>query len=656
MDPQVDSDEEFIVLSTSDCTESASAPFPQAAGLKSSAELFAKSIGLLPSLLGARVTEFQASGTTRTYTRKYSETMGRQIVDQRSVTNYTYIINGARNPQDIHRFINLPRRERRVWGEGGDQGGDGGAGQGPTVYFGQPEAQEPSEFRTIRLGDINLIKEFKQIRSSPQWSVVGRQIPRANVRRVYTAKLEGRESGDMTVATYEGDGAEEEWNQDLEKYKAVRHPNIMQLYGVVSTRRLRGMVFHDELIPCAQFLRRFEHSPILRAYIIAYCSIIKAMELWEAAKYMSDVFQKPEIQYSTYLAWIRSSTGELCLDLVRAEMKFELPWWESHVLRLENFTLDAPDSEDIIVSSLREDQYYNICSVYPFSQIERFQIPTEHPIGPGIFQLDSQRGTCVRITEPLQILSKEPHSGDHNGEVPGELLPNSWIRYDSHQTNTLQLELRLPFWAYRIAKAWLAQANCIFAELEETTHVEDYVCVYTVEFTLRISDGHNIPEGYLFVCPPDDFRTSAEPHANLYQWPACPAYWSLDSSGADFLSTEDARILGFPAIHIKTVVRGASWDRNIYQGLRQFHRGKGHDPDSREVAKQLGYPLFEVSSDRVLFPAHDKARRSRVPACDRAAAHHLADCLRWESGAGLQYPQFTREAPNLTLPSRVAFC
>ncbi|KAJ6464425.1 hypothetical protein C8R45DRAFT_499334, partial [Mycena sanguinolenta] len=158
--------------------------------------------------------------------------------------------------------------------------------------------------------------------------------------------------------------------------------------------------------------------------------------------------------------------------------------------------------------------------------------------------------------------------------------------------------------------AWLAQANHIFAKLDEVAHVEDYVCIDEVRFILRCLPTANHPnpanpKGYLFVCPFQDFRT--EPHAQLYQWPACPAYWSLDPSGAARLSTEDTRVLGFPAIHIETVVVGLYFDRSVYEGLRRFHEGKGFNPDSGEVARQLGYPVYEVLSDlgsEVPFPAH----------------------------------------------------
>ncbi|KAF7353275.1 hypothetical protein MSAN_01515400 [Mycena sanguinolenta] len=585
MDPQVESDEEFIVLSTSDYANSESTSHPK------NVEPFIKPFSFLPSLLRG---SFKISGISEARTRKYSEIKPRRQATEHTVNKYySYHITGGSGGSG---------------GEGHNQGGDGGVGQGPTVYFGQPQEREQSEFQRIRLGDIKLIKEFKEMHSSSRWSVAGRQTPRTTVRRVYKAKLEGPESGYMTVAMYEGDGAEETWNQHLANYESIRHPNIIQLYGLVSAKRLYAMVFHDELIPYDQFLRRFEHSSVLTTYIIAYCQIMKDTEFNEASDYIADVFRDSLIDSSV---WIRSATGELCLDLAQGGpsmgSRFQRWWWPDRrrdMIRLENLSLNAPDSEDMIISSLREDQYYKLCSQLPIAQSQYFQVSTEHPIGPGIFQLDSQYGTqCVRITEPLQILPQELHWDNYTGGTPGELLPNSWIRLNFHGTSesALQFELRLSFLSYEIQKAWLAQANRIFAELEEEARVEDYVCISYLQFSLRIANKHHIPEGYLFACPPRDFHTSTESNANLYQWPACPAYWSLDPSGADCLRMEDANNLGFPAIHIETVV------------------GKGFNPESQEVARQLGYPLFEVLSDRVLFPAceaaaekHTKKRGTQV--------------------------------------------
>ncbi|KAJ7111773.1 hypothetical protein C8R44DRAFT_882828 [Mycena epipterygia] len=38
------------------------------------------------------------------------------------------------------------------------------------------------------------------------------------------------------------------------------------------------------------------------------------------------------------------------------------------------------------------------------------------------------------------------------------------------------------------------------------------------------------------------------------------------------------------------------WDASVYAGLRQFHRAKGFDPESQDVARLLGHPLFQISS------------------------------------------------------------
>ncbi|KAK7035615.1 hypothetical protein R3P38DRAFT_3263136 [Favolaschia claudopus] len=80
----------------------------------------------------------------------------------------------------------------------------------------------------------------------------------------------------------------------------------------------------------------------------------------------------------------------------------------------------------------------------------------------------------------------------------------------------------------------------------------------------------------------------------------CPenvGYWSLDPLGVERLSVEQAAELGFPTIRV--LLRGSfeSWGDTVYAGLRQFHEGKGFDPDSQDLARHLGMPLYELYSD-----------------------------------------------------------
>ncbi|KAJ7732402.1 hypothetical protein B0H16DRAFT_1581240 [Mycena metata] len=122
----------------------------------------------------------------------------------------------------------------------------------------------------------------------------------------------------------------------------------------------------------------------------------------------------------------------------------------------------------------------------------------------------------------------------------------------------------------------------------------------SVDFKILIASATQT-SGYLFLCPTKDFRN----RPTSFSWPDCPAYWSLEPSGLDRLSVEQATQFGFPAIELTTQVRGKSWDTSVYIGVRQFHQAKGFDPDSQDIAQQMGHPLYQLSGERDSAFAHD---------------------------------------------------
>ncbi|KAJ7229382.1 hypothetical protein C8J57DRAFT_1026658, partial [Mycena rebaudengoi] len=71
-------------------------------------------------------------------------------------------------------------------------------------------------------------------------------------------------------------------------------------------------------------------------------------------------------------------------------------------------------------------------------------------------------------------------------------------------------------------------------------------------------------------------------------------YWSLDLSGTERLGSEEAERLGFPSLTLHMSVHTRSWDDSVYAGIRDFHQAKGFDPYSQDVARELGYELWEV--------------------------------------------------------------
>ncbi|KAF7326760.1 hypothetical protein MVEN_02595000 [Mycena venus] len=122
-----------------------------------------------------------------------------------------------------------------------------------------------SDFRRIPLGDIDLRHE---ICGNYGTGVTDLQRERAYVRRVYSASVEGRKSR-VTVAMYQGDGAEEQWQQAITKHS---HPNIVQIWGTAKSANMHATIFHGDLIPLQQILDLYHHSHFLTVYIYA-CSV-----------------------------------------------------------------------------------------------------------------------------------------------------------------------------------------------------------------------------------------------------------------------------------------------------------------------------------------------------------------------------------------------
>ncbi|KAF8186098.1 hypothetical protein K438DRAFT_1973469 [Mycena galopus ATCC 62051] len=124
----------------------------------------------------------------------------------------------------------------------------------------------PSDFRRIPLGDIDLQREIRQDFTVAR---LDRRAERKFVRRVYSAKIEGRTS-DMTVAIYQGTDSKEEWRQHISKVSSFRDPNILQLYGVATSPSIHAAVYHGDVIPFQHFLDRYRSSHFLTLDLWAF--------------------------------------------------------------------------------------------------------------------------------------------------------------------------------------------------------------------------------------------------------------------------------------------------------------------------------------------------------------------------------------------------
>ncbi|KAJ6530783.1 hypothetical protein B0H19DRAFT_1384653, partial [Mycena capillaripes] len=161
-----------------------------------------------------------------------------------------------------------------------------------------------SDFRMIPLGDIDLQREICLNGDS---AIIDCRDGRRYIRKMYTAKI-NREQADMTVAIWEGENAEDNWKHHIYMLSRIRHPNIVQLYGVAKSSSIYAAVFHDDLIPFGHFLNIYGdcHFSIVYFWAFVYA------EHRSARHYINSVSQT-SIQTMVSL-WIRRSSGRLCIE------------------------------------------------------------------------------------------------------------------------------------------------------------------------------------------------------------------------------------------------------------------------------------------------------------------------------------------------------
>ncbi|KAJ7147405.1 hypothetical protein C8R43DRAFT_529824 [Mycena crocata] len=442
----------------------------------------------------------------------------------------------------------------------------------------------PADFRTIPLGDINLEKEIL--------GVLWRR--GSGCRRIYSARIDGKKSK-MTVAMYQGDNAKDEWKEAIRKISGLRHPNVIQIYGAAKSCGMYTTIFHDDLIPMFNYFELYHKgSHFSTAWFWAFCHAE-----WNAAHtYLGSVCQR-DFYSSDCAFWIRRSSFRLCVDLVwdtDMERTFMDPGAFNDHLANGSMSLDCPNPESTVVTSLTLEEHHSICYSHMFRGLEliipeaaKLRSVISHTAGSEL-----QRVVEVAAVPEVGIDAVPGWYVQGEEEITSEMTASGWIRYSACNVVGRRVDKLL-----RIKPAdavfWLSQAHYIFSLLKVTPNFEDYMFVTSVIFVIQTPPTpQSPPEGFLFLCPTEHLHVVG---SNSFQWPDIPAYWSLERSGVERLGTEDAKSLGFPIIERKIHLIGKSWDASVYAGLRQFHAAKGFDPDSLDVARHFGYPLYKLSAD-----------------------------------------------------------
>ncbi|KAK7043377.1 hypothetical protein R3P38DRAFT_2510338, partial [Favolaschia claudopus] len=438
----------------------------------------------------------------------------------------------------------------------------------------------------ISMWDINLQKEvyLDDLR--------GCYLKKDVVRRYHTAKV--KDQNEMTVVVYEGQYAEEEFKKDVAKYMKFRHPSFLQLFGIVHSGNYYASIFHDALIPWRDIERIYCPFPVVFCYLYA-----SAASYYFKYRFGSGLY-RDECTF-----FLRPSTGRLCIDLEKPDIEsiFIIPL-NHRVENISPMTLPSTIDTQIIIHALTIEQYHKICNTY-FAQFTfNTQIPLTATVHLGaVYHTTGHHdpGNPVAIAPTLDIddcLDRAWYS--LLDQVDSHITESGWNRPRVGEEKIvlyLSAQLRNP-------DLWLSQANHILNWLGLFSKADNYALLNEISFRVQLdtqsatpTDWHSL-DGFLFLCPPQSLPVGPA----SFKCPECVGYWSLDPLGEDQLSSEQAAELGLPTIQRVSVFGyGREWNNTVYAGLRQFHQGKGFDPNSQDLARHLGIPIYELYSDHDNF-------------------------------------------------------
>ncbi|KAF7328295.1 hypothetical protein MSAN_02486500 [Mycena sanguinolenta] len=338
--------------------------------------------------------------------------------------------------------------------------------------------------------------------------------------------------------------------------------------------------------------------------------------------------EKPWREWYMCTLWIRSSTGNLCIDLTPPEVD-PIPL----VKVTEGFKVSGTSVFELYeqaqkITSMPLHRYHDICYFHLY-QWHGFTISTNVPVALGTIRRFSgqQYEHSVEIASMSECRfrdmgwsTRSPIIHDYWNPINANqesclVMDNGWIRISSAEVANEYRRQIFPDYAKFPSRYWLAQSHHIFHSCSITSDFEDYALIAIIEYGLEFigtgfnKRGDNRLPGYLFLCPLTEIQSESHQSFHL---PDCAAYWAFDPSGAERLGPGEAKDHGFPDIQFRMDILGRFWSKDVYAGVQNFHKSKGLDPKSQEVTGELGVPLFQaacVQEDPLV--THSKTRNLR---------------------------------------------
>ncbi|KAK7057845.1 hypothetical protein R3P38DRAFT_3169351 [Favolaschia claudopus] len=499
-----------------------------------------------------------------------------------------------------------------------------------TAEQGAPRGR-PKAFREIDWCDIFLEDNLDVVRARVATS--GRC---SVLRNIYSAKIEGQHNPDKTVVIYEGDGAKQMWYEDISKYLRVRHPRVLQLFGVSYSAGMFAAIFHRQgnvcgfsenlclichidLVPAEHVIEDYSHEAITKIYFSAF--LIQEYR-YHAAELARMLQVKKLTIFDDSSFWLNTA-GKLYIELGRRK-QLESLIWISYYARFPQLARLVKSTELIPAHQLLE--------IIKNLTLEGFY----RHFTPNLFSLALEKGTSVKFrpgsiiglrlpqherltADKIRLSLSNEYASRYVKEVAfvnefkginptlyiqgqGRMMENGWIRAKiPRYTGTGKakyIKTQLDVYIHKASELFASQAVYIFSHVKNYSPLNFYVIVsgITIRFVLMPTRKRIQLRGRvsLFLPPAKDLLS---PDGARLQYSNRAPYWSLHPSGNPPLAPELVSALGLPSVQTKISINGIFFSPQFYESIAQFHRQKGFDPTSQDVAREMGLPLYHLVDD-----------------------------------------------------------
>ncbi|ESK82519.1 hypothetical protein Moror_14386 [Moniliophthora roreri MCA 2997] len=483
------------------------------------------------------------------------------------------------------------------------------------------------EFDVVKTGHVIGMKDLGSVDLS-EWDwhwqngKIFQQRRKSARKTIATVGIHPDRQSKFTAITYEGEDAQEAWEDDFKQFSHASRTDFFQLFGI-NRSDIPMLIFHHELIPAAHF---YTGSLWMNIYIH---------------------YLRKERGCSEKNLWLNTSSGVLC----KGPTGPNLTAW--------HFDTDAsaiqalPSSLDMLEEETSVAFFSKFGSNVDSGILECARWLYEYTYLDDLFPNTTEDHQHEDNNHP-QLTIDHPYLGDLWRNLPHHLPIDiiGGLRFDTVYSPSLEPVARWPpeapelrkwrdvdgfaeetridggltrfkligrggkvhlkaafdwetFW-----KGWLSQSSRVFNPLKTTGHQESFFVV-DPPWTLRLQPTQQEYEAYgglpaffdlcdavdetqpiyLFLYPPP--MSISEPISWI---DGRTHFWSFDEYGRSRIPKEEWARRGIPILapYTDPYILLRSCPTHIYSALRNWQIARGFDPSTADWARECGYPEYEI--------------------------------------------------------------